>query len=148
MTQTPSRLDPRADRGSPRWAVAFSAGVVLASLGSLAVVLTGAQGTTKPWVALAFVGFAVLELPIYLAAMRRVLDGRPVPGWTRLVQVALVMAGFVVTGPAWDVGVAMLAGLFGAMFAANLWSIRVAPSGREWPEEDEAEAVLEPEALT
>jgi len=132
----------------PRWAVAFSAGVVLASLGTLAVVLTGAQGTTKPWVALAFVGFAALEVPIYLAAMRRVLEARPVPGWTRLVQVALVMAGFVVTGPAWDVGVAMLAGLFGAMFAANLWSIRVAPSGRGWPDEDEAEAVLEREALT
>lgn len=138
MTRTPSLLDSHDERLWPRWTGVFSAGVVLACLATLVVLLLGAPTTTKPWLVLAFVAFATVEVPIYLAAMRRVLDGHPVPVWSRLMQATLVVAGFVVSGPAWDLGGAMLAGLFGAMFAANLWSVRAVRSHSGWWVEEEA----------
>ena len=82
----------------PRWAVPFSAAVVLASLTTLVVLLAIAPGTTKLLVGLAFVVIVAVETPIYLAAMGRVLEGHPVPGWSQLVQVGMVVAAFVVAG--------------------------------------------------
>lgn len=128
----------------PREAFPISAVVVLASVAAFAVVLVGAPGTTKPFVAVAFVAMAAVEVPLYLAAMRRVLEGRPVPGWTRLVQVALVAAGFAVTGPASEVGSAMVAGLFAAMFAGNLWAIRSSRPHQTLVDEVKAELARQP----
>ena len=147
MTETRTRLRPRDDRAWPRWAIPFSALVVLAALATLAVVLVIAPGTTKLWAVLAFVAVAALEGPTYLAAMGRHLEGHPVPGWSHVAQLGLLLASFVATGVNREVGVAMFAGLFGAMFAANLWSIRRARSNRARVDEVEAELAREREEL-
>ena len=127
----------------PRWAVPFSAAVVLASLTTLVVLLAIAPGTTKLLVGLAFVVIVAVETPIYLAAMGRVLEGHPVPGWSQLVQVGMVVAAFVVAGIDRNVGIALVAGLFGGMFAANLWAIRSAKANRPRVDAVEAEVARE-----
>ena len=147
MTETRSRPRPRDDRAWPRWAIPFSALVVLAALVTFAVVLVIAPGTTKLVAVLAFVAVAAVEGPVYLAAMGRVLEGHQVPGWSHVAQLGLLVAAFVAAGVNREVGVAMFAGLFGAMFAANLWSIRAARSNRARVDEVEAVLALDREEL-
>lgn len=143
MTQTETRLRPRDDRTWPRGAAPFSAVVVLAALTTFAVLLVVVPGPTKLVVALAFLAVAAMEAPAYLAAMRHVLEGHRPPRWTHLAQLALAIAALVGAEILREVGIAMFAGLFGAMFAANLWSIRAARSNRAEVDEIEAEMARE-----
>ncbi len=136
---------PRDDRMWPRWAIPFSAVIVLAALTTFAVLVVSAPGTTKVFVALGFVAVAAVEIPVYAAAIRQVLEGHGVPGWSHLVQLALLVASFVAAGLDRAVGVAMFAGLFGGMFAANLWAIRAARANRARVDEMEAELARERE---
>lgn len=148
MTETRTRLVPRDDRTWPRWAAHFSVVVVLAALATLTVLLVVAPGVTKLYVVLAFLAVAAVEGSIYLAAMRRVLEGHPVPGWSHLAQLGLLVVAFIAVSMERDVGVAMFAGLLGAMFAANLWSIRRARANRALVDEAEAELARRREELT
>lgn len=147
MTETRTRLRPRDDRAWPAWAVPFSALVVLAAVATFAVVLVIAAGTTRLFAVLAFVAVAAVEGPICLAAMGRFLEGRQAPWWSHLAQLGLLAAAFVAAGVTREVGVAMFAGLFGAMFVANLWSIRAARSNRARVDEVEAELARDREEL-
>lgn len=122
-------LIPRDDRSWPRWAAPFSALAVLAALVTFVLVL--ASGSMRLVVAVAFVAVAVVEVIAYVGAMRRLLEGHRVPAWSHVVRLVAALAGLV-TMSAVDaqVGLAMLAGLFVGMFAANLWAMRAARANR------------------
>lgn len=140
MTQTQVGPRPRDDRMWPRGAVPFSVAVVVAALASLIVLTATAQGSTRAFVGIGFVAVAAVEATVYLAAMRRVLAGLSVPAWSHLAQLGLVVVAYIVLQTVDSgVGLAMLAGLFGGMFAANLWSIRAARSNRARVDAVEAE---------
>ena len=147
MTEIRTHPIPRDDRMWPRWAIPFSAVVVVAAIATFVVLVVTAPGTTKGLVVLAFVVVAAVETALYLVAIRRLLEGHPLPRWNNLAQLALAVAAFVVVGVDAQVGIAAFAGLFGAMFCANLWSIRAARGNRARVDEAEAELAREREDL-
>ena len=137
---------PRDDRAWPRWAGAFSVVVVLAALGTAgwAVVTAG-----RPLVvALAFAAVAAVSGWVFVRTFVVMLDEGRQSGWWVLAQLALVVGGFLAFGYDARVGAAWMSGLFGAMFAVNLWAKRRARRNRGLVEEVEAEFTRERERRT
>ena len=148
VTETRPHPIPRDDRTWPRWTVPFSAVIVLAGLVTGVVTVVAAEGPTRAWVVVAFVAACALEIALYLPAMRRVLEGHPVPAWSNVTQIGLVVvylftAGMVGT----HVAVATAAGFFTGVFSANLWAMRKARGNRARVDEAEAELAREREEL-
>jgi hypothetical protein len=136
---------PRDDRAWPRGAVLISVVFGLVAIGAGVGLVVGAAGRGPLTVALVAVGllaafgygFATLA-----DAMRHWTAGRQVPGRSRLLELAGVVAAFAVLyGLDAIVGGAMLAGLIAGTLVANIWAIRRARSNRDHV--DQAEAALE-----
>lgn len=112
----------RDDRTWPRWAGAFSVLAVLAAVVAAAwAIATASQGRAGLVVVaggfvVALAGSSWLLHQTFVA----MLGGGRQPAWSVLVQVALVLVGFVALSYDPRLGTAVLAGLFGAMFAVNL----------------------------
>ena len=132
----------RDDRTWPRWAGAFSVLAVLAAVVAAAwAVATASQGRAGLVVVaggfvVALAGSSWLFHQTFVA----MLAGGRQPAWSVLVQVALVLVGFVALSYDPRLGTALLAGLFGAMFAVNLWAMRKARGNRAAVDAQEAAA--------
>ncbi len=132
----------RDDRTWPRWAGAFSVLAVLAAVVAAAwAIATASQGRAGLVVVaggfvVALAGSSWLLHQTFVA----MLGGGRQPAWSVLVQVALVLVGFVALSYDPRLGTALLAGLFGAMFAVNLWAMRKARGNRAAVDAQEAAA--------
>ena len=133
----------RDDRAWPRWAGVFS---ILMMLGAVVALLwavaTASQG---PAGVVVVAGAALVSLGVSLwlfrTAFAAVIGGGRQPGWVVVVQLGIVLAGFAAMTYDAHLGTALLAALFGAMFAVNLWAMRRARGNRAVVDaaEDEAE---------
>src|SRR5688572_14484173 len=111
----------RDDRSWPRGAGVFSALVVLASAVAFAWALaTASQGRAGvPVVAGGFVTMLAASVWVFRHSFRALLDGGRQPGRAVIGQLVLVAVGFVAMGYDPHLGAALLAALFGGMFAVN-----------------------------
>ena len=137
---------PRDDRAWPRWAGAFSVLVVLATLGTAgwAVATSG-----KPLVVAAvLLVVAAVSGWVFVRTFLVMLDEGRQSGRLVLAQLALVLLGFISFGYDARAGAAWMSGLFGAMFAVNLWAKRRARRNRGRVDEVEAEFARERERRT
>ena len=132
----------RDDRTWPRWAGAFSVLAVLAAVVAVAwAVATASQG--RAGVVVVAAGFVValaVSSWLFHQAFGAMLVGGRQTAWSVLLQLALVLAGFVALSYDPHLGTALLAGLFGAMFGVNLWAMRKARGNRAAVDAQEAAA--------
>ena len=77
---------------------------------------------------------------LFHQAFVAMLGGGRQPAWSVLLQLALVLVGFAALSYDPRLGTALLAGLFGAMFAVNLWAMRKARGNRAAVDAQEAAA--------
>ena len=135
----------RDDRTWPRWAGAFSVLAVLAAVvAAVWAVATASQGRAGLVVVaggfvVALAGASLLFHQAFVA----MLEGGRQPAWSVLLQLALVLVGFAALSYDPRLGTALLAGLFGAMFAVNLWAMRTARGNRAAVDAQEAAAEQE-----
>ncbi len=132
----------RDDRTWPRWAGVFSVVVVAgAGVAGAWAVATATQGMTGVAVV---AGLLVVALAastwLFRHAFGALVAGRRQPGWSVAAQLGLVVAGFAGFAVDPRLGTAVFAGLFGGMFATNVWAMRHARRNRAAVDAAEAEA--------
>jgi hypothetical protein len=118
--------------------------LLLVAVGSGVALVFGAAARGSRGVAVVAVAFVAafgFGLGVSVPGMRRWIAGQAFPAQIQLLQGAGFVVGLVVLfwvdGP---VGGALLAGLFGSVFAVSLWGIRTARANRDAV--DAAEAAL------